>query len=101
MKLLRHLMLVVVVIVAISGLGLAWEHSSAARWISGPSRPTPVPPIFARPHRPPPEGHVQIGFAGPNLADTRNLVTTIVIGLVIACGVVTVDRVWRRRRRRS
>lgn len=101
-KVARHLAVVMVVVAAVCGIGVAWEHSSAARWISGPTRKTPIHrPTGVVRRRLQPEGHSQIGFSGPNFSDVRNLVTTGAVTVLIAGGVVTLDRAFRRRRRRS
>ena len=108
MTFFRRLAAVLLVVAAVVALGVAWEHSSEAGWISprqdGPvsvhevAAPTPGGAV--------PRGQVfhqnsAAGEQGPglNLSDTGNLTRTAEIEAAVVAGVVVLDIIRRRQRR--
>lgn len=106
MTFLRRLAAVLLVVAAVVALGVAWEHSSEADWISPPQdRPLPVREVATPPGGAVPRGGVfhqgPAGEQGPglNLSDTSNLVRTAEIEAAVVAGVVVLDIIRRRQRR--
>jgi hypothetical protein len=104
----RRLAAVLVVVAAVVALGVAWEHSSEAGWITPPQDGRiPVNEVAA----PPPGGAVHRGVVfhrnpaaggqGPGLSfsDTGNLTRTAEIEAAVVAGVVVLDVIRRRQRR--
>ncbi len=106
MRLCRHLLASLALVVAVVGLGIAWEHTGATRLIAGGGAPrvrSAVSPPAARLHlhrfnvnhrR---ERDLVVG--GPSWANANNLVHTLVIVTGLSATVVVIDLALRRRRR--
>jgi hypothetical protein len=103
---------VLLVVAAVVALGVAWEHSSEAGWITPPEAgripariavhgtPPHPPGTVIRPggrvyHLPAPGGP----GIGLNLSDTANLTRTAEIEAAVIAGVVVLDIIRRRLRR--
>ena len=122
MKFVRQLGAVLLVVAAVTALGVAWEHSSAADWITPPGSGTATRlPGHGRVVRggiiiiklppgahPPPgavQGHVIDVHANAvqlDLSDIGNLTSTAEIVVAAMAGVIVLEiarrRVWRARR---
>ncbi len=111
MRFARHLAAALLAVAVVVALGVAWEHSSAARVIAppfpvGPGGPGPG---FRRIEKTPPgqgsHGNVQVirvaqpENGGLNLSDLPNLTRTAEIEAAIIAVVVALSLVRRRRRR--
>jgi hypothetical protein len=111
----RRLAAVAVLVAAVVALGVAWEHSGAAGWITppgpghGPGRAVPAgglahppPGTVIRPggrvFRPRPGAAAGLGI-GLDFADLGNLSSTAEIEVAVVAGVVVLDIIWRRQRR--
>lgn len=121
MKFWRHLVVVAFAAAVVVVLGVVWEHSSAARWITPPlpanaaGQPRGEKVISLPPgDRLPPGAHVPAGVRvvhvpaggergmGVDLSDTGNLISTAEIVAAVMAGVVAADmgrRRWRKARR--
>ena len=121
MKFARQFGAVLLLVAAVTAVGVAWEHSSAASWIT-PSGGPGGTSFTIRGHvlkgggiirlppgaHPPPgaRGHVfsvpGAGAAGLDLSDLGNLTTTAEIVVAAMAGVIVLEiarrRVWRARR---
>jgi hypothetical protein len=113
MKFARQLTAVLFVVAVVTALGVAWEHSSEARWIAAPQGAGPAARfIDGRTAKGPPPGQVipggaavhQVliggGGAALDLHNIRNLDRTAEIEAGVMAAVVALD-VLRRRRRRA
>ena len=120
MKFARQFGAVLLVVAAVTALGVAWEHSSAAGWITPPDTRTAakVPDhghvarggiiILPPGAHPPPgavKGHVfnaRANAAQLDLSDIGNLTSTAEIVVAVMAGVIVLEvarrRVWRARR---
>ena len=121
MKFVRQFGAVLLVVAAVTALGVAWEHSSAADWITPPgSRTATKLPDQGRVVRgggiirlpsgahPPPgavQGHViyvDTNAVQLDLSDIGNLTSTAEIVAGAMAGVIVLEivrrRVWRARR---
>lgn len=121
MKFARQFAAVLLTVAAVTVLGVAWEHSSAAGWITphGGRAATRIPVhggavkgrgIIAVPPgaHPPPgalPGHVSRVRASAlqlNLSDIGNLTSTTEVVLAVMAGVIVLEiarrRAWRARR---
>jgi hypothetical protein len=127
-KFWRHLVVVAFAVAVVVGLGVAWEHSSAAGWITPPGPPSagqlPAGPPPGGPGGKvislPPGGHLRPGAGEPagapvvhvrgaggggmwfDLSDAGNLISTVEIMAAVMAGVVVLEisrRRWRRARR--
>src|SRR5580692_10258214 len=103
-KFLRHLAAAVLVVAIILGLGMLWAHASGGTGVgSGPGR-APSPEALLRLKQI--KENIKTGVIrvrsdnGFDLADTGNLIRTCEIEAVLAAVVITVNVIWRRRRRR-
>ena len=108
MTFLRRLAAVLLVVAAVVALGVAWEHSSEAGWIT-PAQNGRIPVSEVAAPTPgggvPERGYHQQGPAGEqgfglDLSDTGNLTRTAEIEAAVVAGVVLLE-VIRRRQRRS
>ncbi len=116
MKFARHLAAALLAVAVVVALGVAWEHSSAARVIAppGPAGPGGPGPRFVKaPPAQAGQGNVQVirvrsGFrvahpqpdsAGLGVSDLQNLTRTAEIEAAIAAGVVALSLIRRTRRR--
>ena len=120
MKFVRQFGAVLLVVAAVTALGVGWEHSSAAGWITPPGGRTAtrlpdhgrvlrggitrLPPGV---HPPPgaPQGaviHVHANAGQLGLSDIGNLTSTAEIVVATMAGVIVLEigrrRVWRARR---
>jgi hypothetical protein len=102
-KFLRHLAAAVLVVAIILGLGMLWAHASGGTGVgSGPGR-APSPEALLRLKQI--KENIKTGVIrvrsdnGFDLADTGNLIRTCEIEAVLAAVVITVNVIWRRRRR--
>lgn len=110
MTFFRRLAAVLVVVAAVVALGVAWEHSSAADWITpaqdgripGNEVAAPTPGSVVHPgvafHQNPAAGEQGPGL---NLSDTGNLARTAEIEAAVVAGVVVLDIIRRREQRRA
>lgn len=124
MKFGRHLVVVALAVAVVVVLGVVWEHSGAAGWITPPGPPN-AGKIAGSPHGGkvislPPGGHLPPGAHMPpgarvvhaqgggergmwiNLSDTGNLTSTVEVVAAVMAGVVVLDagrRRWRKARR--
>lgn len=122
MKFARQFGAVLLVVAAVTAVGVVWEHSSVAGWItpSGGSTTTKLPEhgrvvsgggIIVRlppgAHPPPGAGpghvlQVHGNAAQPDLSDIGNLISTTEIVVAAMAGVIVLEitrrRVWRARR---
>ena len=120
MKFVRQFGAVLLVVAAVTALGVAWEHSSAADWITPPGGRTVAElPGHGRVFRdggiiklppgahPPPGvrdhvGHVDIDAVQLDLSDIGNLTSTAEIVAGAMAGVIVLEiarrRLWRARR---
>jgi len=115
-KFTRHLAAALLAVTVVIALGVAWEHSSAARMIA-PSVPAPGGPGFRKlikaPSAPGSHGdfqvirgrggvrvvHPQPESGGLNVSDLQNLTRTAEIEAAIAAVVVTLSLIRRSQRR--
>jgi len=120
-KFVRQFGAVLLVVAAVTALGVAWEHSSAADWITPPGgrAATKLPDhgrvvrgggiIRLPPGARPPAGAVQnqviyvyTGAVQLDLSDIGNLTSTAEIVVGVMAGVIVLEiarrRVWRARR---
>jgi hypothetical protein len=120
-KFVRQFGAVLLVVAAVTAVGVAWEHSSAAGWItpSGSRTATRLPDhgrvvrgggiIMRLPPGAPPPGAVQnhvipvdINAVQLDLSDIGNLASTAEIVAGAMAGVIVLEiarrRVWRARR---
>jgi hypothetical protein len=119
-KFARQFGAVLLVVAAVTALGVGWEHSSAAGWITPPGGRTAarIPdhgrvvrggitrlPPGARPPPGAPPGpviHVGANAVQPALPDIGNLTSTAEIVVAAMAGVIVLEiarrRVWRARR---
>ena len=120
-KFWRHLVVVSFAVAVVVALGVVWEHSSAANWITPPGPPGAgnvtaqgeqirllpggrLPPGFhlpkgARPVRVRTGGEQGMWF---DLSDVGNLTSTVEIVAAVMAGVIALDiarRRWRKARR--
>jgi hypothetical protein len=118
----RHLAVVAVVVAAVVAVGVAWEHSSEADWITPPGPPGAArvagfPPgqgevvRLAPGTSLPPGVHLPAGVqvvrtqaggengAGLDLSDVADLTRTVEIMAAVMAGVVVLDVARRRLRR--
>ena len=107
----RHLAAALLAVAVVVALGVAWEHSSAARMIAPPAGVGPGGPApeFRRIEKAPPgqgsQGNVQVirvaqpENGGLNLSDLQNLTRTAEIEAAIIAVVVALSLVRRSRRR--
>jgi hypothetical protein len=123
-KFWRHLVVVACLVAAVVVLGVVWEHSSAANWITPPGPPAGgkilngPPPGSAvklgpggrlpRGFHVPAGGHLVRGVGGGdsgmwfNLSEAGNLTSTVEIVAAVMAGVIAADiarRRWRKARR--
>jgi hypothetical protein len=103
-KFLRHLAAAVLVVAIILGLGMLWAHASGGTGVgSGPGR-APSPEALLRLKQIKENIKTSVirvrSDNGFDLADTGNLIRTCEIEAVLAAVVITVNVIWRRRRRR-
>ena len=118
MKFVRQFGAVLLVVAAVTALGVAWEHSSAADWItpSGSRTATKLPghgrvvagggnirlPPGAHPPPGAPQGPANANAVQLNLSDLGNLTRTTEIVVAAMAGVIVLEiarrRVWRARR---
>jgi hypothetical protein len=107
---------VLLVVAGVVALGVAWEHSSEAGWITPTGPPGGPGKIVAHslPAQPPPGSaavqggpvfHARpenggVGGIGLDFSDTSNLARTAEIEAAVVAGVVVLD-VLRRRQRRA
>ncbi len=116
MKFARHLAAALLTVAVVVALGVAWEHSGAARVIAPPA---PAGPAFSRIGKAPPpgpgrRGNVQVirvrggGVEvirvrpqnnGLNVSDLQNLIRTAEIEAAIAAVVVALSLIERSERR--
>lgn len=121
MKFWRHLVVVVFAVAVVVVLGVVWEHSSAADWITPPGPPNAgkiagggphggkvisLPPGGLPPgaHVPPGVRVVHIHGGGErgmsiDLSDTGNLTSTVEVVAAVMAGVVVLDMGRRRGRK--
>lgn len=125
MKFGRHLVAVALAVAVVVVVGVVWEHSSAAGWITPPGPPNAGkagggPPHGGKVISLPPGGHLPPGAHLPpgtrvvhvhggggrgmwiNLSDTGNLTSTVEVVAAVMAGVVLLDigrRRWRKARR--
>ena len=104
MRFLRHLAAAVLVVAIIVGLGMLWAHASGGTGVgSGPGR-APSPEALLRLKQIKENIKTSVirvrSDNGFDLADTGNLIRTCEIEAVLAAVVITVNVIWRRRRRR-
>lgn len=115
MTFFRRLAAVLLVVAAVVALGVAWEHSSAAGWITPPGPGHGPGKVLTRgtpAHLPPGAVAVQgsgrvfrtngpVGGPGIGLdfSDTANLTRTAEIEAAVVLGVVVLDIIRRRQRR--
>jgi hypothetical protein len=115
-KFARHLAAALLAVAVVIALGVAWEHSSAARVIAPPV-PAAGGPGFRKLERAPPlkasHGNVQVirvrggtrvvhvpaESAGLDVSDLQNLTRTAEIEAAIAAAVVALSLIRRTRRR--
>lgn len=108
----RRLAAVLVLVAVVVALGVAWEHSSEAGWITPPAAgrvPVKMVAHGAAGHPPgtavlPGGGkvfraHPQSNGIGLDLSDTGNLTRTAEIEVAVVAGVVLLDVIRRRARR--
>ena len=118
MKFVRQFGAVLLVVAAVTALGVAWEHSSAADWItpSGSMIAAKLPghgrvaggggtirlPSGAHPPPGAPQGQANANAVQLDLSDLGNLTTTAEIVAAAMAGVIVLEitrrRVWRARR---
>ena len=114
MKFTRHLAAALLAVAVVVALGVAWEHSSAARMIA-PSAPAPGGPAFRKLVKTAPGSHGNVQFTrvrggvrvirpqpesgGLNVSDLQNLTRTAEIEAALAAVVVALSLVRRSRRR--
>ena len=117
MRFARHLAAALAAVAVVVALGVAWEHSSAARVIAPPV-PAAGDDGFRKLEQAPPlqagHGHVQIirvrggarvvvhiptESAGLDVSDLQNLIRTAEIEAAIAVVVVTLSLIRRNQRR--
>ena len=121
MKFVRQLGAVLLVVAAVTALGVAWEHSRAADWITLPGSGTATKLlghgrvvrggiiIMLPPGAHPPPGAVQghiidvhADAVQLDLSDIGNLTSTAEIVVAAMAGVIVLEiarrRVWRARR---
>ena len=118
MKFVRQFGVVLLVVAAVTALGVAWEHSSAAGWItpSGSRTATKLPdhsrvaggggsirvPPGAHPPPGAPQGQANANAVQLDLSDIGNLTSTAEIVAAAMAGVIVLEiarrRVWRARR---
>ncbi|HEX3750613.1 MAG TPA: hypothetical protein VHW06_08635 [Streptosporangiaceae bacterium] len=116
MKFARHLAAALAAVAVVVALGVAWEHSSAARVIAPP---VPVGPSFRPAGKVPPPGpgghgtaqvirirgggvrvvHLHPENGGLNVSDLQNLTRTAEIEVAVAAAVVALSLIRRTRRR--
>jgi hypothetical protein len=115
-KFARQFAIVLLVVAAVVVLGVAWEHSSEANWISPPQDGTRVP-SGQMAHAPPPGkfppgttvaapggGVFRIARstgAGFDPSDLGNLLRTVEIEAAVIAGVIVLNVAYRRQRRRA
>ena len=124
MKFGQHLVAVALAVALVVVVGVLWEHSSAAGWITPPGPPNgskiadgphggkviSLPPggrLHPGAHLPPGARVVHVHGGGGrgmwfNLSDTGNLTSTVEIVAAVMAGVVVLDigrRRWRKARR--
>jgi hypothetical protein len=113
-KFTRHLAAALLAVAVVVALGVAWEHSSAARMIA-PSVPAPGGPGFRKLVKAPQGSHGNVQFTrvrggvrvvhpqpesgGLNVSDLQNLTRTAEIEAALAAAVVALSLVRRSRRR--
>jgi hypothetical protein len=117
-KFVRQFGAVLLVVAAVTALGVAWEHSSAAGWItpSGSRTATKLPghsrvaggggnirlPPGAHPPPGAPQGPVNANAVQLDRSDIGNLTRTAEIVAAAMAGVIVLEiarrRVWRARR---
>jgi hypothetical protein len=120
----RHLVVVALAVAVVVGLGVVWEHSSAASWITPPGPPNagkiaggqrggkvislaPGGHLPPGAHVPPGARVVHVHGGGErgmwiDLSDTGNLTSTVEVVAAVMAGVVVLDmgrRRWRKARR--
>jgi hypothetical protein len=116
-KFARRFAVVLLVVAAVTAVGVAWEHSSAAGWLTPPGgRPAPrirvhgraasggiiVLPPGAHPSPGAPPGrviHLHASAVRLSLSDIGNLTSTAGIVAAVMAGVIALEitrrRVWR------
>ena len=103
MRFTRHLVAVLLTVAAIVALGVAWEHSAAARWL-GDSRSRPGRLVTGAPAGPlTGKDQVTAGaaahFRSVAPSDIKDLMRTVLIVAVIMTVVAAIGAVRRRHRR--
>lgn len=99
MTTLRRLSAVLVLIATVAALGIAWEHSGAATWVTGPSRPAPTAVAQAPGVPTPLVRHAGIRSAWPNWSDLTSLERTVAVEVGLGALVIASDLTRRRRKR--
>jgi hypothetical protein len=121
----RHLVVVALAVAVVVALGVVWEHSRAAGWITPPGPPGAGKIVGGGPHggkvlslppggplppgaHVPPGARLVHGHGGGgrgmwiDLSDTGNLTSTVEVVAAVMAGVVVLDmgrRRWRKARR--